>query len=135
MFSNLEKSSIIHAFNAHLFDFLDDIIGIYPESTDIRGARASFDLVRGLNPASLIKVWYKFIYCKYADQIMVGNVDFFVSKDYGEDLSGKVKNADKIMEKIGRVRRCVQNISPENKVHVAKYILNLSRLSQAYFEV
>jgi hypothetical protein len=38
-----DKSTILKTFNTHFFDFLDDIISIFPENTDIKTARKSFD--------------------------------------------------------------------------------------------
>ena len=128
----IDKSQISKAFNKHFFDFLDDILSIYPECKEIQSAKRSFETFRQLNPASIAKVWNAFIFIPYKYEILQGDVDFFVNKDYSADLAGKTKNADKIMEKIDNVREFVSTMSPENKAHTAKYILNLSRLSEAY---
>lgn len=130
--SQIDKSQISKAFNRHFFDFLDDILSIYPECKEIQSARRSFETFRQLNPASIAKVWNAFIFIPYKSEILQGDVDFFVNKDYSADLAGKTKNADKIMEKIDNVREFVSSMSSENKAHTAKYILNLSRLSEAY---
>ncbi len=128
----IDKSQISKAFNKHFFDFLDDILSIYPECKEIQSAKRSFETFRQLNPASIAKVWNAFIFIPYKYEILQGDVDFFVNKDYSADLAGKTKNTDKIMEKIDNVREFVSTMSSENKAHTAKYILNLSRLSEAY---
>jgi len=130
--NQIDKSQITKAFNKHFFEFIDDVLSIYPESKEIRVARQSFDTFRNLNPVSIVKVWYKFIYDPYKDAILAGNVDFFVNKDYYSDINGNSEHIDAVMEKIDRVKELVSSMSPENKTHSAKYILNLSRLSEAY---
>jgi len=136
MYSNshlqLERSQLITVFNKHFFDFIDDILSIYPDCATLRGARNSFETFKSLNPTSIVKVWHAFIYMPYRAEILEGNVDFFVNKDYHEDIAGKTKNIDKIMARIEDVRECVATMSAQNKAHTAKYILNLSRLSEAY---
>jgi hypothetical protein len=133
MQNQVDKSQITKAFNKHFFEFIDDMLAIYPESKEIRVARNSFETFRSLNPISIIKVWYSFIYEPYKDVILEGNVDFFVNKDYYDDINGKSRHVDAIMEKIDRVKELVSSMSPENKAHSAKYILNLSRLSEVYY--
>lgn len=130
--NQIEKSQITKAFNKHFFEFMDDVLVIYPESKEIRVARQSFETFRNMNPISIIKAWYSFIYVPYTDEILSGNVDFFVNKDYYGDINGKYDHVDAVMEKIDRVKELVSSMSPENKAHSAKYVLNLSRLSEVY---
>jgi len=130
--NQIDKSQITKAFNKHFFEFMDDVLAIYPESKEIRVARQSFETFRNMNPISIIKAWYSFIYVPYTDEILSGNVDFFVNKDYYSDINGKSDYVDAIMEKIDRVKELVSTMSAENKAHSAKYVLNLSRLSEVY---
>ena len=37
-----DKSTLSRAFNTHLLEFFDDIIGIYPDNQDIVKAKSSF---------------------------------------------------------------------------------------------
>ena len=130
--NQIEKSQITKAFNKHFFEFMDDVLAIYPESKEIRVARQSFETFRNMNPTSIVKAWYSFIYIPYMDEILSGNVDFFVNKDYYGDINGKYDHVDAVMEKIDRVKELVSSMSPENKAHSTKYVLNLSRLSEVY---
>lgn len=132
--NKIDRSHISRTFNSHFFEFMDDILSIFPECNEIQAARNSFKTFQQLNPTSIIKAWYQFIYCPYRNEIILGNVDFFVNKDYSGDISGKTKNVDKIMEKIENVRRQVSTMDAQNKAHTARYILNLSRLSEVYHQ-
>ena len=126
-----DKTTVMRAFNTHFFDFLDDVIRIYPENKEISSAKISFEIIQQGNPSAIIKVWYKFVYIPYQQVIDDGNINFFFEKDYGSDLSN-VANSDKIMKIIEKVRQPLINMDPVNKDHAAKYVQNLSKLSIAY---
>jgi hypothetical protein len=93
---NTQKTSISRAFNKHFFEFIDDVISIYPENEVLRGARNSFEMFKKANPTSIIKVWYKYIYAPYKDEIEAGNLDYFLDKDYS-----KFKDAYKLFKADG----------------------------------
>jgi hypothetical protein len=128
-----QKTSISRAFNRHFFEFLDDVISIYPENEVLRGARNSFEMFKKANPTSIIKVWYKYIYSPYKDEIEAGNLDYFLDKDYSVDLQkGTVNNMQKILDKIDSIRDPIREMGDTNRTHSLKYITNLSKLSLAY---
>jgi hypothetical protein len=125
------KTSIMRAFNTHFFDFMDDIISIYPENNEISSARVSFDTIKRANPTAIVKVWYLYVYSPYKEVIDQGNISFFFEKDYSGDLATLV-NANEIMKIIDKIRKPIQGMDDANKEHTTKYIQNLSKLSVAY---
>ena len=130
---NTQRTSISRAFNKHFFEFVDDVISIYPENEVLRGARNSFEMFKKANPTSIIKVWYKYIYSPYKDEIAAGNLDYFFDKDYSADLQkGTVNNMQKILEKIDSIRNPIREMGDANREHSLKYITNLSKLALAY---
>ena len=126
-----DKSSILKAFNNHFFDFIDDVIGIFPENRDISASKNSFDMIKRANPTAIIKAWYKFIYLPYVDVINKGEIEFFFEKDYNEDI-GHLANSQNIMSIIDTLRQPVKEMSDTNKEHTMKYLQNLSKLSNVY---
>lgn len=126
-----DKSTLMRAFNKHFFDFLDDIINIYPENNEIKYARTSFDTIKRANPTLILKAWFTFVYQPYKDVIEEGNIDFFFEKDYGGDLAN-LANSNDIMKMIDKIRAPIKAMDDSNKAHSAKYIQNLSKLSIAY---
>lgn len=126
-----DKSIIIRAFNKLFFDFIDDIISVYPDNVDMLTARESFNTFKKLNPTSIVKVWFSGIYSKYKTQIDAGDIMFFMDKDYSADLT-TVKNLQNVLEMINNVREPIKNMSVQSKDHVTKYIQDLSKLSVAY---
>lgn len=126
-----DKSTILRAFNTHFFDFIDDIIKIFPEQSDIKYAKNSFMLIKQANPTAIIKVWYQYIYIKYKDVIDEGNISFFFEKDYVDDVS-YLSNSNEILTIIDTIRNPIRNMSDVNREHSRKYIQNLSKLSELY---
>jgi len=126
-----DKSIVMRAFNKLFFEFLDDIISVYPDNVEMLTARESFATFKKLNPTSIIKVWFTHIYSKYSNQIEAGDIDFFAEKDYSTDLT-KVKNLQNVLDMIDNIREPIKNMGEQNKDHVKKYIKDLSKLSTAY---
>lgn len=126
-----DKSTVSKAFNTHLFEMLDDIIRIYPESEEISTAKVSLENIKRLNPTTIIKVWYKYVYLSYKTEIETGNLSFFFDKDYSEDLSN-LKNNDQVLKLIDNVRSPLKTMSDENKEHTVCYLKNLNKLAILY---
>lgn len=126
-----DKSTILKAFNAHFFEFVDDIIQTFPENTSIKDARTTFEFFKKANPTSIVKSWSSFVYQPYKDVIASGNIDFFFYKDYTSDLTN-LANANEVMNIIDTLREPVRHMSEESKANTLKYIQNLCKLSVLY---
>ena len=127
-----QKTVLLKGFNTLLFEFLDDIIRIFPEKKDIQDAKHALTLLKQANPGLIIRCWNKYITSKYADVINNGNIDFFFNKDYKEDVQNMV-NSDKVIEVIDTLREPVSQLSDKSKDMAMKYIQNLSKLSSIYY--
>ena len=126
-----DKLILMRAFNKLFFEFLDDIISIYPDNVDMLIGRESFITVKKINPTGIIKVWFSSVYGKYKTQIDSCDIEFFAEKDYSQDLL-KVQNTHNILEMINSIRDPIKNMDAKSKEHVAKYVQDLSKLSVAY---
>lgn len=122
-------SNILTAFNDHFIEFLNDVQSVFPEDVDILTAKNALTAIRKANPKMIVKIWRAFIAEKYRDQILAGDIAFFIDKDYESDVS-TAKNSDKIMESINRLREPIRNMGPDNQSKVMKYIQNLTKLSE-----
>jgi len=126
-----DKTTLLRAFNNHFFDFLNDVMSIFPENDDLKLAKTSFETAKKANPTLILKAWFNYVYTPYKDVIDAGNIDFFFEKDYGSDLS-TLSNANEIMKMIDKIRQPIKEMSAENKAHTAKYVKNLSQISALY---
>jgi len=128
-----DKTIILRAFNKLFFEFIDDIISVYPDNVEMLTARESFAMFKKLNPTSIVKVWYSGVYSKYKSEIDEGNLNFFTEKDYSVDLnSSNVNNSQSVLNMIDKVRAPIKNMNEQNGPQVTKYIQGLSKLSSVY---
>ena len=126
-----DKSTVLRAFNTHLVEFLDDIISIIPGNVGLVTTKNSFEMYKKANPTLLIKIWYSYVYMPYAEIIEKGDLDFFITKDYSEDLS-YLHNSKNILNAIDTLRGQIKEMSETNRNHSLEYIRNLCKLSNMY---
>lgn len=122
------NSNILTIFNDHFVEFITDIHNVFPEDTDILTAKNSLIAIRKANPKLIVKIWVKYVATPYHERIIAGDVNFFIEKDYANDLT-RSGNADQIMECIDRLRNPVKQMNPENQQKTMKYIQNLCKLA------
>lgn len=121
-------TNLVTVFNDHFAEFVNDVQSVFPNDADILTAKNALLAIRKANPKLLVKIWIKYVYTPYKQQIEDGDINFFLTKDYATDLA-RNDNADKIMESIDRLRNPVKEMSPENQAKTMKYIQNLSKLA------
>lgn len=126
-----EKSQVLKGFNVHLFEFLDELIKIFPENMDIPTVKTFFELTKRGNVTILIKAWNIYVNVPYGKKLEEGDLDYFIDKDYREDLT-ELSNADEIISSIDKIRKPLKDLSVENKNHTLKYFNNLNKLSGLY---
>jgi hypothetical protein len=131
----MDKSSILKAFNKLFFEFLDDIISIYP-TKEIKHAKDTFEMIKRANPTIIIKCWQKDVYEKYQEQINNRDISFFIEKDYKQDIvhnpNAQAHNPERILEMIDVVRVTIRDMEQANRNHCADYMMNLSKLGNIY---
>ena len=129
-----DKSTVCKAFNKHFFDFIEDLLVIFPNSKEIMFAKSSFSTVNRFNVSLLIKQWYNNVYLPYGEQIAKNDIEFFLQKDYSADLKKNkdAKQSDEIIKMIENIRQPIATTDEINKQHSLKYLQNLNKLSAAY---
>jgi len=126
-----DKKTISRTFNTHLFEFLDDIIRIFPDNLNIQTARTSLYTIKQANPIIIIKTWFQYVYMPYKETVDNGNIDFFFAKDYTNDLAN-LANSKEILKIIDTLREPVSNMTELQKKNTMDYLQNLSKLSLLY---
>ena len=126
-----DKSLLLRTFNSQFFAFLDDIITIIPDEEIIK-SKAYFETNKTLNPSLLNKIWFSYIESNYHHEILAGNIDFFLEKDYEADLVN-LPNAKQIVNTIDTsLREPLKKMDATNRDHCKDHIILLSKLSRAY---
>lgn len=122
---------IVSTFNTQFIDCLTEITDVYPDNLKFKKYKRYIESVKKMNPGLLIKVWKKHITDKYEAKIEEGNLDYFLNKDYKEDLSS-LEKAEPIEAIIDDIRAIIVDMSQENRDSSFKYIKNLTKLSKHY---
>jgi hypothetical protein len=122
------NTNLLTIFNNHFVEFLTDIQNVFPEDTDILTAKNSLVAIRKANPKLIVRIWITYVANPYQDRIIAGDVNFFIEKDYANDLT-RSAHADQIMGCIDRLRDPVKQMSPDNQAKTMKYIQNLCKLA------
>ena len=125
------SSPILSAFNNQFKEFMDDILRIFPNDKDLMTTKNMMSTLQKGNPRLLIQIWKNFIADPYVSEIEVGDIDFFINKDYKSDVS-QLGDSEKIVKAIDRLREPIKNMDNENQQACMKYIQNLSKLSGMY---
>jgi hypothetical protein len=125
------SSNILTAFNDHFVEFVSDVHSVFPQDTDVLAAKNALLAIRKANPKLIIKIWNVYIVGKYKNEIESGNLDFFMNKDYSNDVAN-ADNSSKIVESIDRLRAPIKSMSKDNQEKTMKYIQNLTKLASIY---
>lgn len=126
-----DKSTILKLFNEHFFEFMDELSIIFPENLDIVASINLFKLTKSANVTLLIKIWYTYVETPYGDILRQDNLDYFLDKDYKDDLVN-LPNAANALRGIDMLRKPIKETSQVNKEHSLNYIKNLCKMSVAY---
>ena len=124
--------SILKAFTTHFKEFMNDIQLVFPKDPEIRTTKFFFSSLISVNPKSIIRGWKECVNDVYEKEIMEGNIDFFINKDYSEDLAG-TEGEKNILESIEMFRYKIKNMGVENRKKSIKYLQNLTKLCKLYY--
>jgi len=125
------NSQILKAFNDHFFEFIDDVLSVFPDDTDLAAAKIAFSNFRKMNPRLIIMAFKKYVIDKYRTEIEKGDLDFFINKNYNEDLTD-TKHTELILKKIDILRQPIRSMGEENQKKSFTYINNLCKLGDLY---
>jgi hypothetical protein len=112
-------------------EFVNDIQSVFPEDHDILASKNAFLTIRKINPKLIIRVWSEYVVGKYRSEIESGNIEYFINKDYTQDVMDS-PNSKKIIMGIDRLRNPVKEMNEENKKKSMGYIQNLTKLCNMY---
>ena len=130
----MNSSTLINAFGNHLLEMFNDVLTIFPGDIDIKAAILALEHLKKSNPKLLISSWQENVVKPYCKEINKGDIQFLVDKDYNYDLQDYDTDGI-IRSKIETLREPIKNMSKTNKSKVVKYVQNLTKISNLYFNV
>lgn len=130
---SINKPVYLKAFNSQFQELLEDIDRVIPNNLDVITMKNALDRLRKANPKLILTMWYKWVVQIYGEEVEKGNFEFFINKDYKNDVQG-YKHEGAILEGIERMREVVRALDETNKNHALEYVKNLCTLSKIYTE-
>ena len=124
-------SNLVKVFNEHLLEFIDYVITIFPDNADLQTGRTFISGIKKVNPKKIIDIWKRFVNDLYIKEINEGNMDFFLNKDYKQDLQHIASND--VFNIIEDIKILLRETSKENKEKSLKYVQNLCKLCNLYY--
>jgi len=123
--------SLLSSFLEQITEFLVDLMVIYPDDNDLKNATDMLMHMKKSNPKLLVIIWNKYVVEKYEQKIMEGDINYFLDKNYKEDIVDIQQNGIRILEAIDRFRQRIKGLSESNKDKSIKYIQNITKLSSS----
>lgn len=124
------NTNIVKIFNDIFFKFVNLISNTFPNDLDVTIAKNKLYAIRKINPKMIIKIWKKHITDMYKDSIEKGDIDFFIEKNYSNDL-GILNNSDRIINSVDRLRGPIKKMERDKQELTMIYIQDLSKLSES----
>jgi hypothetical protein len=121
---------VVKIFNEIFFNFVNLISKTFPNDLEITIAKNKLYAIKKINPKLFIKIWKKHITDKYRDSIEEGNIDYFIEKNYSDDLN-KVNNSERVMKSINRLREPIKKMDKSRQDMAMLFIQDLSKISEA----
>ena len=124
------------AFNNCIDEYFLFVFQLFPDNVNVRAAYNGLNNLKKANPSLFVKFWYSYIVARYNEPIQQGDYDFFIIKEYKQDLNNTTtdeKITKKILEGIEKMRKTVIDMDTENKERWIKYMKQLNDISIIYF--
>lgn len=127
-------------FGNHLIKMLDIVIDKIPNNTNIVFFKNAIIQMKTSNPKLLVKIFYNSVTLKYQTQILEGNISFFETKDYKEDIleNDLVKNNTEISKNNDNFlityieylkQKIVETFNYQDKLDIILYFQQLVKMS------
>ena len=120
---------VLSTFINQLDECLEDISQVYSSDARFIRCKLYLDTLKKTNPRMIITTWKTQVADKYEQHILAGDIDYFLNKDYTQELPVYNPTLD---QSIQDLRKAIQSMSEENKKKSIQYIQNLCKLSKLY---
>ena len=125
------QKSLKEVFCNQLLEFMDDVLRVFPNNLDLKTGKTFIVGLTKVSKKKLISIWKTSVVDVYEKEIMSGNKEYFINKDYSEDLGEG--GTDKMMSVVEDIRMLIRNTSEENKDKAIKYLQNLTKICKLYY--
>tara|TARA_B100002051_G_C16439406_1_gene488178 strand:+ start:263 stop:658 length:396 start_codon:yes stop_codon:yes gene_type:complete len=129
----MDKTQILRAFNDHFQEFMDDVLRVFPNDRELRTVANALGSMRKANPKLMHGVFLERIVRPYRSAIDKGDPNFFVDKNWTDDVSdNQLASKGVVLNKIERMRGSVKRMRGEDQRKSMRYIQNLAKIAELY---
>ena len=125
------QKTLKELFCNQLLEFMDDILTLFPNNLDLKTGKTFIVGLTKVSKRKLIGIWKTSVVDIYEDAIMNGDKEYFINKDYSQDLGEG--GTDKMMSVVEDIRGLIRNTSEENKNKAIGYLQNLTKICKLYY--
>jgi hypothetical protein len=138
LYSKSQKQAIFRSFIQTYFEMLDFIHKyIGKTNKDFNNFYQKNKILRKANVKIFIKKWYETISIPYSKEIMSGNIDYFINKDYEKEVSmaGSIAHELSIQTYIVHMKNIYSDIDEEITNRIMMFIQQCTKMSILYYTI
>lgn len=128
----MDKEQILNIFNTQFKEFVEDISRVFPDNADILTMKVTIKQLLTITPKIVYKGYKKHVVDPYRSEIQLGDINFFIDKDYKSDLNKNGSTNNLILDKIDCLRQPVREMNKIEQEKVIKYMQNMTKLCDLY---
>jgi hypothetical protein len=134
------SANYLSVFNDQFMELMEDIIRLFPDRKGLYTTKKVFETARKMNPRIILEMLNLYLLKKYENEILNDDFDFFVTKDYSEEVetipkADAIKHSNEdILKGIEKIREPLSELPDEDKVKILQYFKNLIQLTALYEE-
>jgi len=128
----MDKEQILNIFNTQFKEFVEDISRVFPDNADILTMKVTIKQLLAITPKIVYKGYKKHVVDPYRSEIQLGDINFFIDKDYKSDLNKNGSTNNLILDKIDCLRQPVREMNKVEQEKVIKYMQNMTKLCDLY---
>ncbi len=132
---NPEKKIHFKAFNSTYFELLKMMKENSDNNRDFKRFYNQNLFIKNTNIKMFIRTWYQNITCFYKEQIMSGDIDYFVKKDYSSEINENEEfaNSYSIESYIQYFKGIYETLQEEDVNAFIEKVQQLTHLSYLYY--
>ena len=115
------KVNIVEIFNNKLNEFLNDLIKIHDDS-DLFAFKTSLKMLICVDSKKPIRMFNKHVSIPYSERIVNTDDEFFLEKDYMDDVESVGKDVDFNYGLVNKIKEFWKDMTDTNKEIVWKYL-------------
>ena len=126
----MNNKTYLSSFNDHFEEMIEDVKRIFPEDKDIKNVHAYLNGIMSVNIGKIHKIFRKNVIDVYRNHIINDDIDFFLNRDYSNEVSENYK--DTINDKLEILKVTIRKMDKSEQNKILQYLKNLIILSDLY---